>query len=238
MRAWICRLSLAATVCALSPAGAFAAGYGIRSADPLSPYFVSGGQVQVVISGLASARFAAASLRLNGTPTKARLTAAAGEARATVAGLREGDNRIDLLIEGSKAPVAHLTMTRGISPRVGCAELAGMTIAADQIGLPTRGARVDTANLRPAVERPGAPADSVPEFCDVKGSILPVDMTAPDIKFGVAIPTSWNQKAIQIGGNGRNGFIPYLSALARPGAGSPMGPLYPPNRSYPRRRAM
>ena len=37
------------------------------------------------------------------------------------------------------------------------------------------------------------------EYCRVMGSIKPVDTSAPDIKFQVNLPSSWNQKALGFG---------------------------------------
>ena len=52
-----------------------------------------------------------------------------------------------------------------------------------------------------------------PAFCGIDGLMLPVDKgsTARSIHFGVAMPASWSQRAVQLGGGGMNGSIPVLT---------------------------
>jgi len=45
-------------------------------------------------------------------------------------------------------------------------------------------------------------------YCLVSGEIAPVDPTAPNIDFEVALPTNWNTKALMMGGGGFDGAIP------------------------------
>ena len=85
-----------------------------------------------------------------------------------------------------------------------CTDLAGTTIPAANISLPTRGAIINTAVVVPATP-PGPTA--VGEYCRVNGGILPVDVTAPQILFQANLPTAWNGKALQFGGGGYNGTI-------------------------------
>jgi hypothetical protein len=84
-----------------------------------------------------------------------------------------------------------------------CAAVAGLAVPAAQIGLPTTGAIVDSAALVAAA----AAGNSNGEYCMVKGSIHPVDATAPDIKFELNLPTTWNQRALHFGGGGYNGSL-------------------------------
>jgi len=86
-----------------------------------------------------------------------------------------------------------------------CDTLAGMAIPASNIGLPTTGGTVATAVVVP---QSGTGAALVPEHCLVTASISPVDPNAPKINFRVALPTSWNSKALMFGGGGFNGSIP------------------------------
>jgi hypothetical protein len=116
--------------------------------------------------------------------------------------------------------------------KIGCSALAGKTIPAAKIALPTSGATISSADNSPGSGQEGTP-DFVPSYCDIKGSIAPVDPSAPPINFEVDIPANWNGKAIQIGGNGMDGFVPFLAALSRGTAGSPLGPAYPPDVPYP-----
>lgn len=81
----------------------------------------------------------------------------------------------------------------------------GADIAAGMMGFPTRGANVSFANWIEAT-------DTLPAFCRVTGEIAPMDAKAPPIAFGVALPTSWNHRSIQLGGGGLNGKVPTLTA--------------------------
>lgn len=84
-----------------------------------------------------------------------------------------------------------------------CDVLAGLRIAATDIGLPTSGASIRSAELVPA----GAEGNANGEYCKVLGAIHPVDYTAPDIQFQVNLPTNWNGKSLQFGGGGLNGSL-------------------------------
>ena len=92
-----------------------------------------------------------------------------------------------------------------------CASLAGMAIPASAIALPTMGGTVTSAAVVPA-------AGSVAEYCRVNASIFPVDPSAPNILFRVALPTSWNQKALMYGGGGFDGSIPNVIGNVPAGA--------------------
>lgn len=86
-----------------------------------------------------------------------------------------------------------------------CAQLAGMAVPASAIALPTTGATVTAATV---VAASGTGAAAVPEHCLVSASISPVDATAPKILLRVAMPTTWNTKALMYGGGGFDGSIP------------------------------
>jgi hypothetical protein len=107
-----------------------------------------------------------------------------------------------------------------------CAQLAGMTVPASSIGLPTTGASVTAATTMPAS---GTGAQATGEYCLVSGSISPVDASAPKINFQLALPTSWNSKIMMFGGGGYDGTIP------SPTGNVPAGPtnqLTPLGRGY------
>lgn len=89
-----------------------------------------------------------------------------------------------------------------------CAQLSGLAIPGSAIGLPTRGGSVTTAAV---VAASGTGARVIPEHCLVTGTILPMDTTAPDIQFRVALPTTWNNKAVMFGGGGFDGTIPNVT---------------------------
>ncbi len=84
-----------------------------------------------------------------------------------------------------------------------CARLAGISIPASAIGLPTTGAVVETAVSVAA----GAPDNVNGDYCAVKGFILPVSPEAPKMEFEVNLPSQWNRKAAQMGGGGYDGSL-------------------------------
>lgn len=130
----------------------------------------------------------------------------------------------------SPAPKAARGETK---PKVACASLDGWKIPASSIRLPTSGASIVSAKVIPAFTPLDTPLDFVPEYCEINGIIAPVDPKAPNIDFQVVLPTVWNGKSWQIGGNQQSGFIPLLAALARDNSGSPIGPVEPPDATFP-----
>lgn len=103
-----------------------------------------------------------------------------------------------------------------------CASLAGMTIRAADIGLPTTGANVTAASLVLA----SAPNNRNGEYCLVRAAIHPVDPTAPDIMIEVNLPTIWNRRALQMGGGGYNGSV--VTGLGN----APSGTVPPLSQGY------
>ena len=91
---------------------------------------------------------------------------------------------------------------------VACAPLAGTAIPASSIGLPTSGGVVNTATV---VAASGTGASAIPEHCLVVGAIASVDKSAPNIQFKLALPTTWNSKALMLGGGGFDGSIPNVT---------------------------
>ncbi len=87
-----------------------------------------------------------------------------------------------------------------------CADLAGLKIAAGDIGLPTSGATISSAQMQTVAADPLNP-DATREYCKVLGAIAPVDANAPPVNFEVNLPTQWNGKAVQYGGGGTNGTL-------------------------------
>ncbi|WP_432721532.1 tannase/feruloyl esterase family alpha/beta hydrolase [Jeongeupia wiesaeckerbachi] len=82
----------------------------------------------------------------------------------------------------------------------GCGALQGWQLAAADIGLPTCGAKVDSADWSAV---PGGQGD----YCHVQGRILPVDPAAPPIRFDLGLPAGWNGKSLHLGGGGYNGTV-------------------------------
>jgi len=112
-----------------------------------------------------------------------------------------------LILMACTAPMA--------AAQTACADLVGMVIPASAIGLPTTGGAVTSAAVVPAA---GAGAALVAEYCRVDARISPVDASAPNILFRVALPTSWNQKALMYGGGGFDGSIPNVTGNIPAGA--------------------
>jgi hypothetical protein len=137
---------------------------------------------------------------------------------------------LTLSAQRNAAPSASLPTVR---PQVACAAMAGRSVPASAIGLPTGGATITSAKLDPGTGPIAHKANFVPEHCSILGVIKPVDPQGGNIEFGMAIPTEWNQKVWGVGGNQTNGFIPLLAELARGVAGSPVGPTLPPHTPYP-----
>ncbi|HSW25425.1 MAG TPA: tannase/feruloyl esterase family alpha/beta hydrolase, partial [Burkholderiaceae bacterium] len=107
-----------------------------------------------------------------------------------------------------------------------CTQLAGKTIPASSIDLPTSGATVTSAVV---VAAAGTGAAAIPEHCLVNGKISPIDTSAPDILFRVALPTDWNAKVVMFGGGGFNGTIPNVAGNVPAG---PTDQLRPLGRGY------
>jgi len=100
-----------------------------------------------------------------------------------------------------------------------CGDLAGMTIAAAKIGLPTNGASVTAAT---PVAAAGSGASATPAYCKVSAAISPVDPAAPKIMMQVALPSTWNNKVMMYGGGGYDGTIPDVTGNV------PVGPADQP----------
>ena len=80
------------------------------------------------------------------------------------------------------------------------------TVPADRIGEPVSAVVLDS----PAWV---AAAQDAPAHCLVTGRLQPVDAsgTAQPIRFAVALPATWNRRAIQLGGAGMNGIVPRVA---------------------------
>jgi feruloyl esterase len=88
-------------------------------------------------------------------------------------------------------------------PAAACASLQGLSIPASSIGLPTSGAMVQTAVPVAASDQNNPNGD----FCKVTGIIKPHNPTSPNMEFEVNLPSSWNRRALQMGGGGYNGTL-------------------------------
>ena len=103
-----------------------------------------------------------------------------------------------------------------------CADLAKLKIPAGDIGLPTSGATILSAEMASVPADPATP-EVRREFCKVLGAVQPVDPNAPVVNFQVNLPVQWNGKAVQYGGGGSNGvLITGLNALRDARADTPV----------------
>ena len=125
------------------------------------------------------------------------------------AGRWSGGGWFALMLLAGAAPIA-IAQTP-----TSCAALVGMAIPASAIALPTAGGSVISSAVIPAA---GAGAGLVAEHCRVNARISPLDPSAPNILFRVALPTSWNQKALMYGGGGFDGSIPNVIGNVPAGA--------------------
>lgn len=85
-------------------------------------------------------------------------------------------------------------------------DLLGAEVSPDRIGEPVSAVVIDSRSWVEA-------SDNTPAHCLVNGRLEPVDQsaTARPIRFGVALPASWNRRSIQMGGGGMNGSVPGLA---------------------------
>jgi feruloyl esterase len=112
-----------------------------------------------------------------------------------------------------------------------CSSLAGMSIPADAIGLPTSGASIASAKLVSSTDT----GNTNGEYCKVLGNIRPVDFNAPDIRVEVDLPTNFNGKSVHFGGSGFDGSIYDVSGAPVDGffvGAEPAGVQTPLRRGY------
>ena len=111
-----------------------------------------------------------------------------------------------LTVAGGIGAVAFVVSLGSAQAAMTCADLANLKIAASEIGLPTSGATISSAQIQTVPTDPTAPG-ATSEYCKVLGAILPVDPNAPPVNFEVNLPMQWNGKAVQYGGGGTNGTL-------------------------------
>ncbi len=113
-----------------------------------------------------------------------------------------------------------------------CAGLAGQTVAAAAIDLPSGPATVNSALLVAAVAESvngNNATPATPAYCKLLGSVAPRDRQAQLINFQLNLPVQWNGKALQVGGGGFNGVL--VTGLA-PLRDAPAGEPLPIARGY------
>ncbi|SCX73205.1 tannase/feruloyl esterase family alpha/beta hydrolase [Variovorax sp. EL159] len=108
-----------------------------------------------------------------------------------------------------------------VQPLLSCADLAGKSLPAALISLPTQGATVTSATPVAA----GDAGNVLGDYCRVRGTIQPVDASAGAINFAVNLPEKWNQKTIHFGGGGFDGVLIDGTEVIRFGPAGKPAPL-------------
>lgn len=108
-----------------------------------------------------------------------------------------------------------------VVPVVACADLAGKSLPASLISLPTQGATVTSATPVAA----GDAGNTLGDYCRVRGTIAPVDAASQLIHFAVNLPEQWNQKTIHFGGGGFDGVLIDGTEVIRFGPAGKPAPL-------------
>jgi feruloyl esterase len=108
-----------------------------------------------------------------------------------------------------------------VQPVLSCADLAGKSLPAALISLPTQGATVTSATAVAA----GAAGNTLGDYCRVRGTIQPVDPASQAINFTVNLPEKWNQKTIHFGGGGFDGVLIDGTEVIRFGPAGKPAPL-------------
>ena len=111
------------------------------------------------------------------------------------------------LLLTSSAAIALIAAAAPASAAMNCADLANFKIAASDIGLPSNGATISSAQMQTVAADPVNPEGAKKDYCKVLGSIAPVDPNSYPINFEVNLPADWNGKALQYGGGGSNGVL-------------------------------
>lgn len=108
-----------------------------------------------------------------------------------------------------------------VQPVASCADLAGRSLPASLISLPTQGATVTSATPVAASDA----GNTLGDYCRVRGTIQPVDPNSQSINFAVNLPEKWNQKTIHFGGGGFDGVLIDGTEVIRFGPAGKPAPL-------------
>ena len=108
-----------------------------------------------------------------------------------------------------------------VQPVASCADLAGRSLPASLISLPTQGATVTSATPVAASDA----GNTLGDYCGVRGTIRPVDPNSQSINFAVNLPEKWNQKTIHFGGGGFDGVLIDGTEVIRFGPAGKPAPL-------------
>ncbi len=213
----ICLFYLFSLLLLVASGSAQASDYGIELVGVDNQYTLPPGSSETVtirITGPTTGAINSAVLKLNGKRVafENRVREAATSMIGTMSGLQPGDNLIQLYADVKATdPVVQLRTSILLLPSIMCESMAGQTISASEIDLPTGGAKINAASLTDASTN--APiASTFPQYCTLTGVIYPYTAGGININFKVAIPTQWNQKSWQFGGGGTDGSVPGLTA--------------------------
>src|SRR5262245_32272230 len=113
--------------------------------------------------------------------------------------------KVDRALLGGAA-IAVTSLVAPAQAATPCAEIVNLKIAPGDIGLPSGGATIASAETAAVPADPATP-DVKREYCKVLGAVQPVDPAAPPVHFQVNLPAQWNGKAVQYGGGGSNGVL-------------------------------
>jgi hypothetical protein len=114
------------------------------------------------------------------------------------------------------SPATHLNAKSADDQPAACPTLAGRTIEADRIGLPSAGGKIASAEIATLTAANGASAS----YCKVMAQIAPIDPKSHPINIEINLPLDWNGKAVQYGGRGFNG-VHRLRPRRKRSAGDP-----------------
>ena len=142
------------------------------------------------------------------------------------AGIRTRSSLVGALVAVAACATAVPPQRMNADPATACAALVA-PIDAAAIGLPTRGAAIESASLvaasaeaatNPLPFVPPPPeaviVPAMPLHCRIVGRIAAVDPAAPPIRFQVNLPDDWSGRYLQLGGGGFNGVL--INGLSLP----------------------
>ena len=193
--------------------------YAIQSLNTPYPEFVDGDSVKVQVHAPAPGAIRGMLVRLNGSDSTFSLKPDTGTNVMTgnITGLRAGRNLVEVFAKKSDAqPVARLTVSTAIAPKLQCADLVGIAIPAGALGSPSDKVVIASAQL-------GAATPMLPAHCIVRGSANPHDGAGNShfaIGFEVRLPDRWSGRFLFQGGGGNDGAVSPATG-ANTGSGSP-----------------
>jgi pimeloyl-ACP methyl ester carboxylesterase len=114
--------------------------------------------------------------------------------------------RLKAALIGSAVAILAAAASSPAPAAVKCTDLVNLKILASEIGLPSGGATITSAQMATVPADPLNP-DATRDYCRVLGAVQPIDPNAPPVNFEVNLPADWNGKAVQYGGGGSNGVL-------------------------------